>query len=335
MEKSKICICGGGSLGTVCTGIFSSQGFKVNLLTGHPLDWQKEVVVFDPYNKEFKGKLNIISNNPSDVIPKCEIILLCVPGYLIEKTLKEIKPFLSKETIIGSIVSNTGFFFKAHKILYPGQKLFGFQRVPFISRYRKYGQSADLLGYKPLLNVAIENLDRVKSKNLFERLFITPINILNNYLEVSLSNSNPILHTGRLFALWNEYKSEVYKNPILFYEDWDDISSEIVLNLDNEFLELRDKLKISKDVIPSLLEYYEVSNTSEFTKKIKSIPAFKGLIAPMKQNENGWIPDFSSRYFTEDFPHGLKYIKELALSKGLKLKEIDKVLHWGLNKIVG
>lgn len=329
----KICICGGGSLGTVCAGVFLSKGYKVNLLTGHPLEWSKEISVTDPDGQQFNGVLNKISDKPEEVIPSVDLVLLCLPGYLIEKTLISIKPFLKDKTIVGSIVGSTGFFFKAHEILKEGQPLFAFQRVPFISRYNKYGVSANLLGYKKELNVAVENLDEEKAKKILENLFMTPINIVNSYLEVSLSNSNPILHTGRLYALWANKDITPLPEPIKFYADWDNESSEIVLGMDEEFMQLIDKLGLSSSSILSLKDYYEISDVNSFTKKIGNIEAFRNIVAPMIQTEDGWIPDFKSRYFTEDFPYGLKFIKDLANEKGIKTPVIDKIYSWGKNSI--
>ncbi len=53
----------------------------------------------------------------------------------------------------------------------------------------------------------------------------------------------------------------------------------------------------------------------------------------MKAVSGGWIPDFGSRYFTEDFPFGLRFIKELALKYNVKTLAIDKVYRWGMSKI--
>ena len=48
----------------------------------------------------------------------------------------------------------------------------------------------------------------------------------------------------------------------------------------------------------------------------------------MVQTEEEWIPDFQSRYFTEDFPYGLHYIWKLANEKGVPVPNIDKVYEW-------
>ena len=98
-----------------------------------------------------------------------------------------------------SIVSSTGFFFEAMELLPPDTPLFGFQRVPFIARTVEYGRSAALLGYKPTLHVAIEQTDNKESlRQAIAQLLATPTVLLGRHYEVSLTNSNPILHPSRL-----------------------------------------------------------------------------------------------------------------------------------------
>lgn len=329
----RICICGGGSLGTVCATLFSNKGYEVNLLTGNPLVWNKKIELTDPNGYKIKGNLTKISSDPKMVIPDSDMVLLCIPGFLIEETLIKIKPYLTNKTIIGSIVASTGFFFQAHKYLDKTQPLFGLQRVPYIARVNQYGKSAFLLGYKDELKAAIENGGTLLDGSLLEKIFSTPVTLLNSYLEVSLSNSNPILHTGRLYSLWHNYQGEKYESPILFYYEWDDEASEYVLEMDKEFMNLIDSLNLTNGSIKSLKDHYEINNPTELTKKIHSINAFKNIVSPMKLTPEGWIPDFESRYFTEDFPYGLSYIKEMAKEKSIDIPIITKVYNWGISKI--
>ena len=144
-----ICICGGGSLGHVCAGVLASRpSVSVSILSGHPSDWITNLTVTDPDGKVYSGPLAKVSSDPAEVVGGSDIILLCVPGYLIEKTLQRVKPYVG-DAAVGSVVSSTGFFFFAHKTLDKGAKLFGFQRVPYIARVSEYGSKALLLGYPP------------------------------------------------------------------------------------------------------------------------------------------------------------------------------------------
>lgn len=328
----KICICGGGSLGHVCAGVMASQkDVQLNILSGHPERWQKTITVTDTEGKQYVANLNRVSSKPEEVVAGQDIILFCLPGYLIEKTLREIKPYVGNAAV-GTVVSSTGFFFFAHDIMGADAKLFGFQRVPFISRVVDYGRTANLLGYKSSLAVVLEN---VKDSNAFrkelERLFITPVSLLNSFYEVALSNSNPILHTGRLYTMFQGRENDVFDHNILFYKEWTDEASQMLIDMDAEFFQLLDKLGVHS--LPTLLDYYESTDTASLTKKISSIPAFQTITSPMKQVDGGWVADFESRYFTEDFPFGLRWIKELATQYQLKTSCINVVYSWGVSML--
>ena len=263
----------------------------------------------------------------------CNIIFLCLPGFAIESTLRSIKPYI-ENAVVGSIVCSTGFFFASHKILGGEARLFGFQRVPFIARTTDYGHAANLLGYKPQVSIAVENVeDREGFRKMVESLWLTPTKLLNSHYEASLTNSNPILHTGRLYSMWKDWKGEKFDHNILFYKEWTVDASKMLIAMDKEFMQLLNVLPVTPGAIPSLLEYYESHDASSLTEKIRSIVEFQNITSPMKKVDGGWIPDFESRYFIEDFPYGLRYIWQLAFENNISCPNIDKVYHWGLEKI--
>lgn len=327
----RICICGGGSLAHVCAGVLSSKPeMEVNVLTRKPELWSHQLRITDISNKLYTGSLNVISSKPAEALDGCDIVFLCLPGFAIESTLNSIKPFIGS-AIVGSIVCSTGFFFAAHSILGEGARLFGFQRVPYIARTIEYGKSASLLGYKPQLAIATEGIaDEEGFRLLVENLWNTPTKLLASHYEVSLTNSNPILHTGRLYSMWKDWNGEVYDHNILFYKEWKNEASEMLINMDAEFMLLLDTLPVTKGAIPSLLEYYESHDAESLTRKISGIPAFQNITSPMKEVAGGWIPDFDSRYFTEDFPYGLRFIVDLAKEKNINAPYINKVYDWGI-----
>ena len=328
--KLHICICGGGSLGHVCAAVIASRSnAMVSILTGHPQNWSSKVEAVDPENMSYSGPIVKASSNPEDVATGQDIILLCVPGYLIEKTLQDIKPCIGNAAV-GTVVSSTGFFFYAHRILGPEARLFGFQRVPYIARVKEYGKTASLLGYKSSLLAAMENVpDKEAFRKTLQELFMTPVALADNFYQVSLTNSNPILHTGRLYTMFKGKETEVFPKNILFYEEWTNAASQTLIDMDAEFFTLLDKLGVTG--IPTLLDYYDSIDAASLTRKLSTIPAFQGITSPMKQVPGGWVADFGSRYFTEDFPYGLRWIKELAEQNRINTPVIDKVYDWGMN----
>ena len=327
-----VCICGGGNLGHVIAAtLASTQNYIINILTNRPQSWGQELTVDLPDGTRQTGRINMISSCPADVVGNADIVLLCLPGFLIRQTIDSILPYLQQGAALGSVVSSTGFFFEAMEKVPSSVCLFGFQRVPYIARTNVYGHSATILGCKPSLNVCIEHSDN-KSHLLLtlEDMFHTPVNLLSNHYEVSLTNSNPLLHPARLYSLWHDWKEGiVYDRVPLFYEEWDTFAAETYIAMDNEFQQLLNVLPVNPGSIPTVLDYYESHDAESLAAKLRSITAFKGIKAPMKQVGNGYIPDSGSRYFTEDFPYGLGIIRKLAEEKKTDKTVIDMVFNWG------
>lgn len=229
-----ICICGGGSLGHVIAGWLSARNHaKVNILTNRPEKWNYEIEVDTPEGSVLKGKISKISKYPEDVVPVADVVLLCLPGYLIKDELEKLKPVLPLRAFVGSVFSSTGFFFEAQKILNDNQPLWGFQRVPFISRVEKYGESAHLLGYKNAHNIAVESVSDEEKANftlLMQEWFERPVKLLKNYYEASLTNSNPLLHTSRLYTMFGgENEGKAYSRMQLFYEEWTEEAADLYI----------------------------------------------------------------------------------------------------------
>lgn len=327
-----ITICGGGNLGHTCAGMLSlCEGVNVNVLTNRPSLWANQLTIELPSHAMVRGKLGRVTSSPAETIPDSELVLLCLPAYLVEGELKKILPWLGRDTIVGSVVGNTGFFFFAHEILPATQPLFAFQRVPYISRIEEYGHSARLLGTRPELLMALENVDDAEGFRCFtERLFGEKVVLVDNFYEVTLSNSNPILHTGRLYTMWNDWNGKPFDRCPLFYKEWTDEASALEIKMDKEFFHLLRALGVSTAHIDTLLHHYESTDAASLTRKIRSIESLSGILSPMKEVDGGWVPDFGSRYFTEDFPYGLRFIHKLARLHGLETPHIDDVSEWGL-----
>lgn len=330
-----ICICGGGSLGHALAVTIGSKGCRVNMLSGKPEQWQKNMTAYDCNGHRIACTLNRVSGNAEEVIPEADVVLLCVPGYLIESTVRKIKPFLKVGQLVGSVVCSNGFFWIARSILGDQIPLFGFQRVPFICRVKEYGKSVDIKGYKSQLKIGgLTNSDELKELALFfTEVLDTRTTTLNHFLEATLTNSNPILHPARIYAMLSAEEKDCFEKEILFYEEWDNKSSEVLIACDQEFQAILSKLPVSRDEIPPLLAYYDSHDASSLTQKIHSIGAFKGIKMSMVKTEKGFQIDYSNRYFTEDIPYGLLIIKSFGILTNTPTPTIDDIILWIQPKI--
>ena len=334
----KICICGGGNLGHVVAGFVAAQKkHEVCLLTRHPERWSQDLTIEAPADTTFVGHLSGLYSEARQAVSDADIVLLCLPGYAIHETLLQIRDYLRPDAAVGSVVSSTGFFFEAMELLPSSQTLFGFQRVPFISRIVDYGHKARLMGYKESLNLAVEHSDQPESlSHVLADMLQTPIHLLGSYYEVSLSNSNPLLHPSRLYSLWKDWHEGVtYDRIPLFYEEWTEEAARLYIEMDNELQVLLEQLPVRKGSIATVLNYYESTDAITLAQKLRSIEAFKGILSPMQKVEGSYVPDFHSRYFTEDFPYGLAIVHRLTHEKGVPSPTIDMIYDWGMKWING
>lgn len=321
-------------MGHVTAGYLAAkEDISVNILTRRPQAWQKDIRVHTPEGATITATLTKITDSTAEAIPEADIILLCLPGYAIKSELQSIQPHIKPGAFVGSVFCSTGFFFEAIEIFGADTPLWGFQRVPFIARTKEYGRSANLLGYKPSHNIAIENCsDKEAFRQQIEHLFDRPTRLLANHYEATFTNSNPILHPARLYSLFKDWDKEKYYNRRhLFYEEWDDSASEYLMAMDNELFTLLATLPVTPNYLTPILEHYESHDAPSLTRKITSIESFKGIAAPMSESEKGWQPDLKSRYFQEDFNYGLRYIHQTAIRQGIHLPTIEKIYNWGSN----
>lgn len=332
MKIKNIVIVGGGSLGHVIAGWLSAQELSVSILTRRPEDWTHKLSINTP-NGKLIGNLTHISNDPSAIIPDADVILLTVPGYANESELKAISPYLKDGCYVGAVFCSSGFFFDALKIITDNIKLWGFQRVPFISRVEKYGHEANLLSFRGELNIAVERASEKEKEDFrewVEKAFHTPTVLRNNYLEVSITNSNPILHTARLYTMFHNWTDDMRADHnILFYEEWTEEAADLMIKMDAELFEILKHLPVDSNYLTPLLEYYESHDAASLKNKLSSIQGFKGITSPMKEDDRGWYPDFKSRYFTEDFGYSLRYIWELGNKYSVDTPNINMVYSWG------
>lgn len=336
MMNKNICICGGGNLGQVIAGyIAAKKDVKVNVLTRKPGCWNREMTVRLPEGKNLVGILNMVTDDPREALNGVGIVLFCLPGNANRDELLKIKPYVSKDCYVGSVFCSTGFFFEAFELLGKDQSLWGFQRVPFTARLIEYGKEAELKSFKPQYYIAVENaINKEEFRAAIEELLDRPTVLLTNYFEATFTNSNPLFHTARLYQMFKDWQPGVfYPKSIGFHDDWDDATSEIYIKMDHDLMRLLEVLPVKKGYLQSVLDYYESTDAASLTKKIKQIYANKGYGTPMKQTDQGWIPDISSRYFQEEFRLSLRFVYEKAHKLGVDIPTIDKVFNWGVQML--
>lgn len=331
----RIAICGGGSnVAHVLAGLLSQQnGLEIRVLTRKPDLWGESIRVLDDQERCTSGRPHLISNQASEVIPGADLVILALPAYARAAVLRTIAPHLTGNVWVGSFPGSGGFDWAAQKALQGASacvSIFGAQRVPYISRIIHYGR--EVFGSPKKEGIAIASIPQSRCSeiaSILEGILQMPVSCLNNFLEITLATSNPILHPARMYTLFHDYETDrFWQERILFYEDWDAATSELLIRMDREVHDIFARIPLDLSGITPLLKHYGVQNAQELTLKISGIASFKGIPTPMLGTEAGFIPDFQSRYFTEDIPFGLLVIKGVAAITGAATPAIDTVLTW-------
>lgn len=266
-----------------------------------------------------------------DVIDGCQIIFVTYPAFMLKEAAHELKPYIKSGMNICVIPGTGGAEFAFRECIEKGAVLSGLQRVPSVARLEKYGKRVRCEGLRSKLFLASIPTDKAKElSGLMSDIWDIPCYPLPNYLSVTLTPSNPILHTARLRTLFADYEDgKVYSRNPLFYGEWDDESSKLLIKCDEELqglIKIMDKLDLS--AVRSLKIHYESDTAEAMSEKLRSIKSLHNLLSPMKRVEEGWIPDFQSRYFTADFPYGLAIIEELAEILDYNVPNIKDIMNW-------
>ena len=331
-NNMQITVIGGGNIGTQFAAVCASKGYAVKVYSTKPERYNGVLEIIGENSKLLcKGRIAMATSDISEAISGSSIIFVAVPAMLFEQTAAKMLPYITPGVCIGVLPGSGGAEFAFQECIKKGAILFGLQRVPAVARLIEYGRTVHVEGQRDCLHLAAIPTEKASGLSEFMSfLFDMPCIALPNYLSVTMTPSNPILHTTRLCTMFHDYTDGMIydKNP-LFYGEWDLASSELLLACDQEHQNICRALSpIDLSGVHSLRKHYESETAEALTAKLCSIASLHNLRSPMIPCENGWIPDFSSRYFTADFPYGLVIIAEFADLAGVDVPNIKNTLDW-------
>lgn len=118
--------------------------------------------------------------------------------------------------------------------------LFSLQYVPFICKVITYGKDINIIGPKRTLfatSFPTENVHYVC--NALSHLYFVPAVPVPNFLTLTLSPGNQIIHPGRVTGFFGQFKMKAnqvlrQKDVPLLYEDLDQICADEITWLDDE-----------------------------------------------------------------------------------------------------
>ena len=328
----RITIVGGGNIGTQFAVHCAEKGHEVIVYTSTPDVFENRLTIVDDLGQiTHEGAIKTATYDPKTAFNNAELILVTVPAMAMKNIAELIYKNTTQTAIIGVVPGNGGGECVFQKCIGRGNIFFGIERVPAIARLIQKGKCVKSANYRNELHVAsLPKQYAGLCARLTSDLFDIPTKVIPNFLNLTMTPSNPILHTTRLYTLFYDWHEGVtYRSIPLFYEEWNDESSELLLKCDEEVQNIcRAMPEFELQYVKSLKEHYESPDAKSMTRKISSIQSFKGLQTPVIAVENGLIPNLHSRYFTADFSYGLTIIKQIADFAGIKVSNIDNILSW-------
>lgn len=354
-----VTICGGGNGAHVAAGYLSSKGITVNVLTRKPEKWGEEIIVSTANSSweskgTLKGRLHCVSSNPKTVIPQANVILIAAPANAHPDILQRIEPFIQPGQMLGALFAQGGFDWAVKKCfkdkLDSLNLLFGLQNIPWICKATKYGHEAKIIGPKQQLYVACYPVEKKKQAAiLMEALFDIPCETVANFLNLTLTPSNQIIHPGRYYGIFHDWdgkrtytRAELEKRKgLTLYADMDEFSAEQMAMLDNELQQIKfallqrfPALDLS-DVLPlkdRVIKHYgkDVSDESSLKSVFATNLGYAGCATPLLEVSPGQFhPVVNSRLFWEDIPYGLCILKNMAeLLGNFPTPRIDFMIRW-------
>lgn len=331
----KICIVGAGNIGLVLASILSLHEKHEIIVYTHKIFDVSELKFEDVENNIKYENLNFkLETDLEKALTNTDYVFCTYPAFLRKNFIDKSKEYYSKDCKLGFIPGYGGAEYMCKELVNKGVIVFGLQRVPFVARQTDK-KIATCLSRKS--NIYVASIPRNKLDEIcYELTELININAiaLNEYLAVTLAPSNPLLHLSGVYNVFKDYKKgDSFDRQLMFYEEWNDETSELLIQYDSELQEICARMKpLNLEEIVSLKEYYESSTSEDMTKKLKSINAFKVVQVPLIEKNGKFFPDFESRMFLEDFPYGIAIIKYFAVLTDVDTPTIDKILRFYENQ---
>lgn len=366
-ENVKITICGGGNGAHVLAGVSSLvRNAHVTVLDVYEDEAERwtRTMADTGFTVQFSngerlcqppGNVNFsVTRDVEHVVPKTDILIICVPSYTHEIYLSLVSPYLSDTCTVVGMPGQPGFEYQALSILNAAGKkcsILSIETLPWACRIAKYGHTVDVMGTKEEVLYFLK--ERVKTELCNGRPAEVLQAILGPKPELKREKNllkyifqcRPTIHPPIMYARWKEWDGTPLDAPPLFYQGVDE---QAVSYLDSVTEEMSDIATALSAKFPDmdfsgvstmqqwLIDHYseQIEDTRSLLTCLKTNKAYDGLVHPMTKIPDGkYIPQFGYRYLREDVPYGLLVIRQIADMVGVKTPVVDEVIIWAQSKL--
>lgn len=331
-ESMSVAIVGGGNSAHILANLLPRNGIETTLITRKPNEWRAKGITMIMDDIQYPGKELTVSDDFKQ-INTADVIFLCCPVHVQPKLLSKMKPYTKPTTLIGTVFGQARFDKMVKYIFGDDQPCFAFIQIPWTCRTQKYGHIVENAGEQDtdlafrnekdalyLTKSSLRWLDCIytdKSKKItrctFEKEWFFP--------------SNNILHPAICYGRYLIQSQNKY-----FYRDlaYNKMAGAIIEQLDAERLKVIRKLNDR----PHCLDINTISIVEQW-RDVWKLPGENmcECILSDKALENIVVDknihcDKNHRFFRDDIPFGLCFIKHYALILEVETPFLDRVIKW-------
>lgn len=207
----KITIVGGGNIGTQFAVHCAEKGHDVTVYTSKPELYDGHLnIVNETGTTTHEGDIKLATADPEIAFKEADFIMVTMPATMMKTVAETIYKHSDAKSMIGVVPGNGGSECAFRKCIERGNIFFGIERVPAIARLVQKGKTVRSTGYRDELHVA--SLPRKNAEicaELIGGIFNKKTTVIPNFLNLTMTPSNPILHTTRLRTLFGDWHEGV------------------------------------------------------------------------------------------------------------------------------
>ena len=345
-----IALIGGGGSAHLLAVLLAGKGHCIRVLTSRPDKWNRTLILKTP-DTVLTGTIDCATNDATSILDRMDIAFLCMPVHQYPLALSSLIPAIRKnpQCIIGVVYGQGGFDWMVQTACQrsdiPVCRYFAIGLLPWIVRTLDYGRQAITYGPKLRNGIACSDDETFKflQKTVLDDLSYNywkcgKFEQVPNFLTLTLTVDNQIIHPSRCFALMQETTSWESSEMIpYFYRDFDDFSTEILKGVDSDYTAIR---AAYFNRFPNLDNVYNLdylalehwsygSHNPDIRASFVNSETLKEIKPPVVRGLDGKFRlDVNHRFFKDDFAFGLEIAKWFAQELKCEVPYIDRLIKW-------
>ncbi|WKU05554.1 NAD/NADP octopine/nopaline dehydrogenase family protein [Micromonospora sp. HUAS LYJ1] len=355
MTPLNVAVCGGGRTGHLNTVLFKTlPAVRVSLLTQRQdvIDRYSDGQPFTallPDGRALVARPDRVSSDPAVVVHDADVVVITVPAHARPAVLSSIADRLPRDrpVYVGAIPGFCGFDLLAEKMLTdrPQAVIWGMKDVPHTAFGLRPGVSVRMGGAKSVLHVATHDREtpvaRQRLRETVQRLFESPVELLRDYLEITLTPANPIMHSSAIYGLigpYGQWHDRLIPRLVSWWTECSELGAYFMQRSDEENQRLCKAaeqqigvdLASVKPLKQEIVEAYgaQITDTRTLLSVLRTNRAYHSIQAPLVAHGDGYVMDRQSRAFQEDVAFGLSTLVQVGNRLNVPLPHIEEIYTW-------